>query len=224
MTKELHLHACMVISSGHRRHNTACVDVITLAMLAHHSMSYGTGDQIWLIYLLFFSHCLCYHADKIIREPAAMAIQRDTISTKVKLFKCDVCGKKYPWQSSLRLHRRVHIGTRPYPCPNCNKNFHTAGLVHRHFNLHRHERPHMCYLCSEPFLTFSTLRMHHRFHTGIRPYKCATCEKPFFEPFPLYIHVLRTHKELRGGDRPFACRLCGKRFSFVSTLQVGGVH
>jgi KRAB domain-containing zinc finger protein len=67
--------------------------------------------------------------------------------------KCDLCGKGFNKNSTLKGHIRTHTGDKPY----------------------------ICHLCGKGFTENSTLKGHIRIHSGDKPYKCDLCGKGFTE-------------------------------------------
>ena len=45
---------------------------------------------------------------------------------------CNICGRKCPTLSNLRLHKRSHSNQRPYVCVRCNSSFKSKYHLQRH--------------------------------------------------------------------------------------------
>ncbi|CAG7833816.1 unnamed protein product [Allacma fusca] len=46
---------------------------------------------------------------------------------------CDVCGKRFRFESTLAAHRRTHSTDPPHKCSQCSQSFTSAGRLRRHF-------------------------------------------------------------------------------------------
>ncbi|KAL4262992.1 C2H2-type domain-containing protein [Pleurotus pulmonarius] len=55
-----------------------------------------------------------------------------------KLHECDVCQKRFPRPSSLKVHMHVHTKSKPFRCsfPGCGKRFTVASNAKRHLRTH----------------------------------------------------------------------------------------
>ena len=55
-------------------------------------------------------------------------------------FICDVCGRQFQFQSSLKAHAGVHRDAFPYTCQICGKGFKVASsLMHNNFQVTLHQ-------------------------------------------------------------------------------------
>ncbi|XP_020792975.2 zinc finger protein 516 isoform X2 [Boleophthalmus pectinirostris] len=130
-------------------------------------------------------------------------------------FNCNVCGRSFPFLSSLSQHMRRHTGARPYKCPYCDHRASQKG------NLKVHIRSH----------NLGTLSTHHSneddggeeeemsvsegLDGGTSPTKSSSaCNKMIngnaTEESRRKLPVRSLKREKSASDqRPFCCRLCG---------------
>lgn len=97
----------------------------------------------------------------------------------VSTFLCDICGKSFWKESSLRAHRFTHSDTKPYMCQICLKSFKLKNSLRSHINTHNQERQFVCEECGKTFKKNSTLIEHKRHHSGEFPFRCDVCCKKF---------------------------------------------
>ncbi|XP_055852306.1 zinc finger protein 91 isoform X1 [Episyrphus balteatus] len=147
-----------------------------------------------------------------------------------KLFKCDLCDRKYNRKDRLMKHAKVHAPggkeTKPkriksetadkkFLCAFCGKEVSSSSNLVIHMRRHTGEKPFKCEFCNKGFPRSSDLACHRRTHTGERPHKCTVCEKAFSRSYKL-----QTHMRIHSGERPYKCTYCEKSFTQSNDLTL----
>ena len=127
---------------------------------------------------------------------------------------CEICYRSFYEVSSLRRHKRIHTGAKPYECFTCDKRFRESSSLKKHERIHTGEVPYECMTCKKGFRHLANLKRHERTHTGEMPFECKTCNKRFSQ-----ISILKQHERIHTGELPFECKTCNKRFNQLSTLK-----
>lgn len=88
-------------------------------------------------------------------------IKRHLKSHRNYQFKCDECDVYFSSHLSLKEHKTIHTGEKPYTCDTCFKSFRVKRFLRDHLLIHQNNRPiYSCGICKKPFKNVSTLQAH----------------------------------------------------------------
>ncbi|XP_029660980.1 zinc finger protein 568-like [Formica exsecta] len=164
-----------------------------------------------------------------------------TITSKEKMERCNICGFHFPDTNILALHKQlVHEQNlnnisgkvlKNYSCHLCSKVFKMRGslMVHMrvaHFGhnlgsfpkdgqieLTSSDTGYTCPTCGKRFKKEQHVIQHMKTHES-KQWECDTCSKLFTTKY-----FLKKHKRLHSGEMPYKCKICDKSFTFQQSYH-----
>lgn len=132
---------------------------------------------------------------------------------------CEYCDKMFLTKSTLAIHLRIHLESRPYDCSHCELRFRQKTDLNYHIaskHTAKSDYRFKCEFCDKKFARKYSLNLHTKLHTGEKNYTCEVCLKSFRASSYLQVH-LRSHT----GERPYQCSVseCNKRFAVKADVR-----
>ena len=139
-----------------------------------------------------------------------------------KKFKCDKCGKSFPFKSLLKYHmptckgkyikknkmKNVEYkkifdidGNAKFQCCKCEKIFRTLRHILQHIYILHREKKHQCDKCEKKFTFLHNLRCHLENHHGVSRLTTKTSRSMTYQ-------VIESHEE-----KKYQCNKCQEMFS-----------
>ncbi|XP_047454599.1 zinc finger protein 516-like isoform X2 [Mugil cephalus] len=76
--------------------------------------------------------------EKLSEDKASPGIEMEGVDDKIPgAYDCNICGRRFPFLSSLSQHMRRHTGARPYKCPYCDHRASQKGNLKVHIRSHK---------------------------------------------------------------------------------------
>lgn len=124
----------------------------------------------------------------------------------ISITKDNLISYSFKTQSNLFRHKEYHGGIQ-FPCNVCGRVYPTNSTLRAHSITHSDLRPHACPLCDKTFKRNQDLKFHINQHTGARPYQCPYCPKAFASSGNCFSHRKRMHPREVHRDRQRAADL-----------------
>ncbi|CAL9705358.1 unnamed protein product [Knipowitschia caucasica] len=130
-------------------------------------------------------------------------------------FNCNVCGRSFPFLSSLSQHMRRHTGARPYKCPYCDHRASQKGNLKVHIRSHNLGTLSTYHSNEDDGGEEEEMSVSEGLDGGTSPTKSSSaCNKMIngnvTEESRRKLPVRSLKREKSTSDqRPFCCRLCG---------------
>jgi len=107
---------------------------------------------------------------------------------------CTECGRECIYPSALKQHiKEFHLGVREAMCDLCGKSYPNERSLRKHLKTHAIQREHVCPECGKDFLTSTKLNEHRRVHTGAKPFQCKVCAYRAGKKENVQAHVKKVH-------------------------------
>jgi len=109
-------------------------------------------------------------------------------------FYCDLCDGRFKGKHELKCHMEaIHLGRRDHVCQICGKAFSRDKTLRQHLIYHYNERKISCEICGFKTINGAKLRRHLKTHTGVRNYSCSICGKRFLYSYNVTAHIKHVH-------------------------------
>ncbi|KAL7044878.1 hypothetical protein ACKWTF_002091 [Chironomus riparius] len=133
-----------------------------------------------------------------------------------KLFKCNVCRKRFSNKKLLANHESIHtssIERKTFECKDCGKFLSSQTAVNNHVKWFHMDRQYSCSSCHKKFATKGSLTEHMKTHSNVKQHVCPICNKEYKTASTLTNHI-DTHSVTE-----YKCEICDLKLNSKRTLK-----
>ncbi|CRK98347.1 CLUMA_CG011707, isoform B [Clunio marinus] len=135
---------------------------------------------------------------------------------------CDLCPSRFKGKHELRCHMdAIHLGRKDHICQICGKAFSRDKTLRQHLMYHLNERNIVCEVCGFKTVNRPKMARHMKSHTGERNYECSICGKRFLYSYNVTAHIKHVHyheKRPTTNEEKLTCTVCGKIQKKIHTM------
>lgn len=166
----------------------------------------------------------CTSCSMTFNKPRKLQEHLKSHSTKVRLYPCKTCKRKFTTEILLTRHEIIHSdlitqikSEVKHRCLICNLTLRDKNELEDHMREHKAKldmETINCQYCNKAYTKLSNLIRHLKTHDDNKTHLCNVCHKTFAMGQDLIDHLNR-HK----GFTPHACNICNKSYMQISKLR-----
>ncbi|XP_070496686.1 gastrula zinc finger protein XlCGF26.1-like [Chironomus tepperi] len=161
-----------------------------------------------------------------------------------KLYKCNICRKRFSNKKLLANHESIHTSSterKTFECKECGKFLSSQTAVNNHVKWFHMDRQFSCTSCHKKFATKGSLTEHMKIHSNVKQHVCPICNKEYKTASTLTNHIdthsvteykcaicdlklnsrrtLKQHEKVHSNLILHTCEICGAEFKRTKTYK-----
>lgn len=134
-------------------------------------------------------------------------------------FECEFegCTKRFPRQSEMKLHARIHTGSQKVTCDQCGKTFNDIVKLREHVDIVHDKKfdRYKCKICPEAFPRSADLLHHKELVHSPKNFTC--CDETFTTSKAFKSHKQKYHRVIK--KKWYPCEICGNELKDKGKLR-----